>query len=198
VGLPVLAPACPDALAPLAWLTGTDVRERSPTVVGDNGHDSLTARIASLEAEIVGLRKAVQTRTVIGQATGLISAVQRCTPQEGFQLLVRMSQHHNVKLHTIALKLLDLSTELGPQRAVRAVHSSAEPDDGPVAVDVEWPGAEVVHAARRLVAAYDAAQDSGDDRPEVRRQLADQVELAGRLLSEKLTEVGWLALAPET
>ncbi|WP_158848935.1 ANTAR domain-containing protein [Saccharothrix deserti] len=161
-------------------------------MVGDNGHDdSLTARIASLEAEIVGLRKAVQTRTVIGQATGLISAVQGCTPQEGFQLLVRMSQHHNVKLHTIALKLLDLAAELGPRQAVRAVHSSTEPD-GRVAAS-EWPGVEVVQAARRLVAAYDAAQDSGDDRPEVRRQLADQVTLAGQLLAEKLTEVGWLA-----
>ncbi|MEU4765284.1 ANTAR domain-containing protein [Actinosynnema sp. NPDC023794] len=167
-------------------------------MVGDNGRDdSLTARIASLEAEILGLRKAVQTRTVIGQATGLISAVQGCTPQEGFQLLVRMSQHHNVKLHTIALKLLDLSTELGPRQAVRAVHASAEvapdpePGDGHVAV-AEWPGVEVVSAARGLVAAYDAAQHSGDDRPEVRRRLADQVESAGRLLAEKLTEVGWL------
>ncbi|MER5265017.1 ANTAR domain-containing protein [Actinosynnema sp. NPDC002837] len=169
-------------------------------MVGDNGRDdSLTARIASLEAEIVGLRKAVQTRTVIGQATGLISAVQGCTPQEGFQLLVRMSQHHNVKLHTIALKLLDLSTELGPRQAVRAVHASAEPEpepgDGQVAA-AEWPGVEVVNAARGLVAAYDAAQHSGDDRPEVRRQLADQVESAGRLLAEKLTEVGWLVPDP--
>ncbi|MEU4744738.1 ANTAR domain-containing protein [Actinosynnema sp. NPDC023658] len=160
-------------------------------MVGDNGHDdSLTARIASLEAEIVGLRKAVQTRTVIGQATGLISAVQGCTPQEGFQLLVRMSQHHNVKLHTIALKLLDLSTELGPRQAVRAVHS-AEPADEPAPV-AESPWLDVVNAARRLVAAYDAAQESEDERPEVRRQLADQVALAGRLLAEKLTEVGWL------
>ncbi|MFC5052827.1 ANTAR domain-containing protein [Saccharothrix xinjiangensis] len=161
-------------------------------MVGDNGHDdSLTARIASLEAEVMGLRKAVQTRTVIGQATGLISAVQGCTPQEGFQLLVRMSQHHNVKLHTIALKLLDLSAELGPRQAVRAVHLSAEPN-GRVAAS-EWPGVDVVHAARRLVAAYDAAQEGAEDeRPEVRRQLADQVTLAGQLLAEKLTEVGWL------
>ncbi|GAA3462592.1 ANTAR domain-containing protein [Saccharothrix longispora] len=160
-------------------------------MVGDNGRDdSLTARIASLEAEVVGLRKAVQTRTVIGQATGLISAVQGCTPQEGFQLLVRMSQHHNVKLHTIALKLLDLSVELGPRQAVRAVHHPGE-SNGLVAAS-EWPGVDVVHAARQLVAAYDAARQSDDERPEVRRQLADQVTLAGRLLAEKLTEVGWL------
>ncbi|MBB5956780.1 hypothetical protein FHS29_003373 [Saccharothrix tamanrassetensis] len=161
-------------------------------MVGDDGLDeTLAARIASLEAEVMGLRKAVQTRTVIGQATGLIAAVQGCTPQQGFQLLVAMSQHHNVKLHTIAVKLLDLAAELGPRQAVRAVHLSAEPNGK---VDrSDWPGVEVVHAARRLVAAYDAANTSGDELPEVRRQLHDQVNLAGQLLAEKLTEVGWLS-----
>jgi hypothetical protein len=85
-------------------------------VVGENGQDdSLTARIASLETEVVGLRKALQTRTVIGQATGLIAAVQGCTPQQGFELLVRMSQHHNVKLHTIAAKLVDLAAAHGAE-----------------------------------------------------------------------------------
>ncbi|GAA1353045.1 ANTAR domain-containing protein [Saccharothrix algeriensis] len=160
-------------------------------MVGDDGLDeTLAARIASLEAEVMGLRKAVQTRTVIGQATGLIAAVQGCTPQQGFQLLVAMSQHHNVKLHTIAVKLLDLAAELGPRQAVRAVHLSAEPAGRVGGVD--WPGVDVVHAARQLVAAYDAANTSGDEQPEVRRQLADQVTLAGQLLAEKLTEVGWL------
>ncbi|RKT56290.1 ANTAR domain-containing protein [Saccharothrix australiensis] len=160
-------------------------------MVGDDGLDeTLAARIASLEAEVMGLRKAVQTRTVIGQATGLIAAVQGCTPQQGFQLLVAMSQHHNVKLHTIAVKLLDLAAELGPRQAVRAVHLSAE-SNGAVA-PADWPGVEVVHAARRLVAAYDAAGTAGDEHPDVRRQLADQITLAGQLLAEKLTEVGWL------
>ncbi|MEU5695629.1 ANTAR domain-containing protein [Actinosynnema sp. NPDC020468] len=159
-------------------------------MVGDDGlDDSLTARIASLEAEVMGLRNAVQTRTVIGQATGLIAAVQGCSPQEGFQLLVRMSQHHNVKLHTIAVKVIDLSAELGPRQAVRAVHFSTEPNGNPTAPD--WPGVDVVHAARLLVAAYDAAQETVGTTEE-RRRLADQVTLAGQLLAERLTEVGWL------
>ncbi|CCH33430.1 ANTAR domain-containing protein [Actinosynnema sp. NPDC047251] len=157
-------------------------------MVGDDGLDgTLAARIASLEAEVSGLRKAVQTRTVIGQATGLIAAVQGCTPQQGFRLLVAMSQHHNVKLHTIAVKLLDLAAELGPRRAVHAVHQpNGEVDPA------DWPGTEVVHAARRLVAAYDAANTAGAEHPEVRRRLADQLALAGQLLAEKLAEVGWL------
>ncbi|ACU38933.1 ANTAR domain-containing protein [Actinosynnema pretiosum subsp. pretiosum] len=160
-------------------------------MVGDMGQDdSLTARIASLEAEVRGLRNAVQTRTVIGQATGLIAAVQGCTPQQGFQLLVRMSQHHNVKLHTIAVKLIDLAAELGPHRAVRAVQVSEEQNGVPTPVD--WPGADVVQAARQLVAAYDAATASSGHEPEARRQLTDQVNLAGQLLAERLTEVGWL------
>ncbi|MEV0681480.1 ANTAR domain-containing protein [Actinosynnema sp. NPDC050436] len=157
-------------------------------MVGDNGLDgTLSARIAGLEAEVAGLRKAVQTRTVIGQATGLIAAVQGCTPQQGFRLLVAMSQHHNVKLHTIAVKLLDLAAELGPRRAVRAVHQSEGNGDRP-----DWPGVDVVQAARRLVAAYDAVDAAGAEHPEVRRQLADQVTQAGQLLAEKLAEVGWL------
>lgn len=161
-------------------------------MVGDDGLDNtLAARIASLEAEVAGLRRAVQTRTVIGQATGLIAAVQGCTPQEGFRLLVSMSQHHNVKLHTIAVQLIDLAAELGARRAVRAVHRTALPNGQPE--HTEWPGVEeVVQAARSLVAAYDAANDTVAQLPEVRRHLADQVSLAGRLLAEKLAEVGWL------
>ena len=160
-------------------------------MVGENGQDdSLTARIASLETEVVGLRKALQTRTVIGQATGLIAAVQQCTPQQGFQLLVRMSQHHNVKLHAIAVKLVDLATELGPREAVRAVHLPIESNGRQEYAD--WPGVEVVQAARQLIAAYGAARNADSAHPDVRRQLAGEVTLAGQLLAERLTEVGWI------
>ncbi|GAA3857218.1 hypothetical protein GCM10022243_23320 [Saccharothrix violaceirubra] len=153
-------------------------------MVGDDGlDDSLTARIAGLEAEVLGLRNAVRTRTVIGQATGLIAAVQGCSPQEGFRLLVRMSQHHNVKLHTIAVRLVDLAAELGPRRAVRAVHLTPQRP-------AEWPGTEVVEAARDLVEAHDAAER--EHRPDERRRLADLVAQATKELVERLAEVGWL------
>ena len=47
-----------------------------------------SARITALEAEVAGLRKALVSRTVIGQATGLIAARKPCTPQQAFQLLL--------------------------------------------------------------------------------------------------------------
>lgn len=65
-----------------------------------------SARITALEAEVAGLRKALASRTVIGQATGLIAARKPCTPQQAFQLLVRVSQHHNIKLHVAAHRLV--------------------------------------------------------------------------------------------
>ncbi|HWO62685.1 MAG TPA: ANTAR domain-containing protein [Umezawaea sp.] len=160
-------------------------------MVGDDGQvDPLSVRIAGLEAEVAGLRKALQTRTVIGQATGLIAAVQGLTPQQGFQLLVRMSQHHNVKLHSIAVKLVDLAGELGPRQAVRSVHLPVEPHER--AEEAQWPGVDVVEAARQLVAAHEAAHRVDDAPADVRRQLADELTLAGQLLAERLADVGWL------
>jgi hypothetical protein len=167
-------------------------------VVGENGQaDPLSVRIAGLEAEVAGLRKALQTRTVIGQATGLIAAVQGLTPQQGFQLLVRMSQHHNVKLHSIAVKLVDLAGELGPRQAVRSVHLPVEPHER--AEEPQWPGVDVVEAARQLVAAHEAARRvDGAATTDVRRQLADELTLAGQLLAERLADVGWLDDEPVT
>lgn len=76
-------------------------------MLGENGGSgSLATRIVQLEAEIAGLRKALETRTVIGQATGLMAAILECTPQDAFSLLVRMSQHRNVKLHIGAARLV--------------------------------------------------------------------------------------------
>lgn len=65
-----------------------------------------SARITALEAEVAGLRKALVSRTVIGQASGLIAARKPCTPPQAFQLLVHISQHHNIKLHVAADRLV--------------------------------------------------------------------------------------------
>lgn len=58
----------------------------------------LHARAAEVDELHVGL----QTRAVIGQATGLLMAQEGLSSGEAFQKLVRVSQHANVKLRDIA------------------------------------------------------------------------------------------------
>ncbi|WP_199441943.1 ANTAR domain-containing protein [Umezawaea beigongshangensis] len=112
-------------------------------MVGEDGRGrSLTARVAQLEAEIAGLRKALETRTVIGQATGLIAAVLECTPQDAFNLLVRMSQHQNVKLHIGARRLV---------AAFETTHRGDQSDPDAVLGQLLW---------ERLVEASNSTKDS--------------------------------------
>lgn len=58
--------------------------------------------LISKQAEIEQLSEGIKTRTVIGQATGLLMAQQSLTSEEAFQKLVQISQKTNVKLREIA------------------------------------------------------------------------------------------------
>jgi phosphoserine phosphatase RsbU/P len=55
---------------------------------------------------IANLRRALETRSVIGQATGILMAQRGLTADKAFDLLVRASQNRNVKLHRIARDLV--------------------------------------------------------------------------------------------
>jgi len=48
------------------------------------------------------MQKAMQSRAVIEQAKGIIMAQRRCTDQEAFAVLARMSQRQNQKLRDVA------------------------------------------------------------------------------------------------
>lgn len=52
--------------------------------------------------EIEQLREGLQTRTMIGQATGLLMAQEGLTSDEAFQKLVHVSQNANIKLRDVA------------------------------------------------------------------------------------------------
>ncbi|MBD0292493.1 MAG: GAF and ANTAR domain-containing protein [Jiangellaceae bacterium] len=54
-----------------------------------------------------GLRTAIATRTVIGQAEGIVMERYGLDSNGAFQLLRRYSQHHNVKLRTVAEALVE-------------------------------------------------------------------------------------------
>lgn len=53
------------------------------------------------------LGAALQTRTMIGQATGLLMAQESLSSEEAFQKLVRVSQSANVKLREIAQRYVE-------------------------------------------------------------------------------------------
>jgi GAF domain-containing protein len=57
--------------------------------------------------EAAGLRLAMQSRAVIEQAKGILMARDRCTPDEAFDVLVRLSQHRNIKLRDLARIIVD-------------------------------------------------------------------------------------------
>jgi AmiR/NasT family two-component response regulator len=66
------------------------------------------------------LRKALESRDVIGQAKGIIMATMQCTADEAFVLLKRQSQAENVKVVDIAAELAD--------RTARRAHRGAKDD----------------------------------------------------------------------
>jgi AmiR/NasT family two-component response regulator len=103
-----------------------------PTVDGDGdglGHED--GRIAALEAEAIlrdgriaelvrevdGLRAAMEHRSVIEQAKGVLMHSMRCSPDAAFAVLVAASQRENVKLRDIALRIAAAQVEDEPAAA---------------------------------------------------------------------------------
>lgn len=61
--------------------------------------------LTEARTEVINLKKALETRTVIGQATGILMARRGITDDEAIEALSRASQNHNIKLTHLA-KLL--------------------------------------------------------------------------------------------
>lgn len=60
-----------------------------------------------LERENAQLRQAVDSHATVDQAIGVLVAVHRLTPTAGFEVLREVSQHCNVKLHSVAETVID-------------------------------------------------------------------------------------------
>ncbi len=71
-----------------------------------------THALSSAELRQVQLRKAIDTRDVIGQAKGILMQRRGCTAEEAFDLLRRASQDLNIKLGHLAHILATRHTEL--------------------------------------------------------------------------------------
>lgn len=65
------------------------------------------AALAQSEHLNATLRRALETRTVIGQAQGILMARQGTTPDEAFDVLRRASQRTNRKLREVAAEIVD-------------------------------------------------------------------------------------------
>lgn len=58
--------------------------------------------LTKVRTEAANLRKALDTRTVIGQATGILMARRELDADGAFEVLARASQNHNVKVVDLA------------------------------------------------------------------------------------------------
>lgn len=64
------------------------------------------ARYTRALKESTDLRAAMDSRAVIEQAKGILIAGERCSPDEAFAILARMSQHTHTKLRDVAAQLV--------------------------------------------------------------------------------------------
>lgn len=80
--------------------------------VGKSFADQVAAIIFSIDAHeatarlATGLADAMRTRAVIEQAKGILAADRRISTQEAFDVLVELSNHSNVKLRDVAIRLV--------------------------------------------------------------------------------------------
>lgn len=100
---------------------------RLATVVAD--HAAVALR---LQDQIRNLRAMVDSREVIGQATGILMQQQQLTAEQAFHVLAVASQERNVKLRTLAEQLTSRVASDADCRSVdEATHAAAAvPADG--------------------------------------------------------------------
>ena len=65
------------------------------------------ASYARASGQALHLQRALESRAVIEQAKGVIVARDRCTPDEAFEVLIRISQHRHVKIRDLARAIVD-------------------------------------------------------------------------------------------
>lgn len=69
------------------------------------------ASYADAVDQVRHLHTAMQSRAVIEQAKGILMARDRCTAEDAFDILTRISQHQNVKLRDVARTIVDAIAE---------------------------------------------------------------------------------------
>ncbi|MGW7387014.1 ANTAR domain-containing protein [Streptomyces sp. NPDC054794] len=99
--------------------------------------NSETERIFELEEEVDQLKEAVVSHAVVDQAIGMMVALGRVTPDQGWWVLKEVSQHTNVKLRNVAELILIWGRTGDMPRDIRAELEGVLDRHGPTQV----PGA---------------------------------------------------------
>ncbi len=97
-------------------------------------------RIGELQAEVAQLREAVASHAVVDQAIGMMIALGRVTPEEGWEVLRDVSQHSNIRLRNIAELILIWGRRGEIPADVRARLEDALDRYGPTQVPGSDPG----------------------------------------------------------
>ncbi|WP_037679745.1 ANTAR domain-containing protein [Streptomyces griseus] len=102
--------------------------------------DDETGRIFQLQEEIDQLKEAIVSHAVVDQAIGMVVALGRVAPDDGWAVLREVSQHTNIKLRSVAelIVLWGRSGDMPPQ--IRGELEDALDRHGPTQV----PGAPPV------------------------------------------------------
>ncbi|MFH9011855.1 ANTAR domain-containing protein [Streptomyces sp. NPDC017943] len=94
--------------------------------------DGGSERILQLQEEIQQLKEAVVSHAVVDQAIGMVVALGRISPDQGWAVLKQVSQHTNTKLRNVAEMILVWGrTGLMPEE-IRAALEDALDGAGPV------------------------------------------------------------------
>ncbi|MFI2436769.1 ANTAR domain-containing protein [Streptomyces sp. NPDC018693] len=101
------------------------------------GSPDETARTQELREEVDQLKEAVASHAVVDQAIGMVVALGRVSPDQGWAVLKEVSQHTNIKLRNIAELILIWGRTGQLPQEIRAALEDALDRHGPTQI----PGA---------------------------------------------------------
>ena len=99
-----------------------------------DGRPSDDDQIFALQAEVDQLKEAVTSHAVVDQAIGMMVALGRIAPDQGWEVLKEVSQHTNIKLHNIAEMILIWGRDGEMPTEIRAELEDALDRHGPTQI----------------------------------------------------------------
>src|SRR5215510_3827336 len=106
-------PSSPELTNPAGEVSNADIDEDIVELDIADMLDSHAELVLSLTETINQLDTALESRTVIGQAVGIVMERHQVSEDRAFAYLVRMSQTNNVKLRQVAQSLVARADQRG-------------------------------------------------------------------------------------